>query len=351
MATVQSKIDFRRDPTTERALLDEAAAFVEETSGMTIKALVLDGSRHYFGKGKFSYTGLRRTDPDGSPVVILNVKNYVTGDNRTFETNRALNRLYDELAAFGKPLPRPSIRIKTVSEADVAATTAREEAERAARLVELSEEFGRLPKSDSGAYFHRKGVLRQAAALDIRAGWFHGGEFDAVAFRGIDGGFRGYQMLFEPARVVNGEPVGKLHAKGSATKGAFVALGEIFPVCTLYVAEGVATALTISAAFEDRPIPVNVVACLDCGNIGPVVKAFRGKWPKMRIVVAADDDRWKSPDKNPGLDKARAAATEFDCRVVSPCFDGLDVSSLPTDFNDLHKLAGLDEVRRQLKMT
>ena len=64
----------------------------------------------------------------------------------------------------------------------------------------------------------------------------------------------------------------------------------------------------------------------------------------MKIIFCADDDRWK--DGNPGITKAKAAAEKIGATVVIPKFK--DLATKPTDFNDLHKLEGIDAVRQQL---
>lgn len=50
---------------------------------------------------------------------------------------------------------------------------------------------------------------------------------------------------------------------------------------------------------------------------------------------------------NVGLEKAKAVAQEYGLKMAIPQFQ--DVSSKPTDFNDLHQLEGLEEVRHQVE--
>jgi len=66
---------------------------------------------------------------------------------------------------------------------------------------------------------------------------------------------------------------------------------------------------------------------------------------QTEIVIAADDDQWKS--NNSGLTKAKAAAKAYGVRIISPKFK--DVSSKPTDFNDLGCLEGIEAVKMQLE--
>jgi len=66
---------------------------------------------------------------------------------------------------------------------------------------------------------------------------------------------------------------------------------------------------------------------------------------QAEIVICADDDRWT--EGNPGLTKAKAAADAYGVRLISPKFK--DLSSKPTDFNDLHVLKGIEAVKTQLE--
>src|SRR5262249_27240742 len=71
-----------------------------------------------------------------------------------------------------------------------------------------------------------------------------------------------------------------------------------------------------------------------------------GKFRSARIIVAADDD-YLTPG-NPGLTKAREAATAVAAEVAVPDF-GADRPNGATDFNDLEQHAGADAVRRCLE--
>ena len=78
----------------------------------------------------------------------------------------------------------------------------------------------------------------------------------------------------------------------------------------------------------------------------PVAKFFRGKFPKAKIVICADDDAWR--EGNPGITHARAAAEATQSIVAIPEF-GEGRQDWQTDFNDLHKQCGLNAVLSQIK--
>ena len=75
------------------------------------------------------------------------------------------------------------------------------------------------------------------------------------------------------------------------------------------------------------------------GNLLPVAQALRGKYPCLTLVICADDD-WKT-EGNPGMTAATAAARAVGGLLAVPNFDGLPRGDKDTDFNDLHRLAGM----------
>lgn len=123
---------------------------------------------------------------------------------------------------------------------------------------------------------------------------------------------------------------------GGRVKGCYHAIGR--PSGRLVICEGYATGATVH---EDTGHAVAVA--FNSGNLLPVAKALRTKYPCITIVLAADDD-WKT-EGNPGLTAATEAAGAVGGLLAVPNFDGLPRSDRDTDFNDLHRLAGMVEVR------
>ena len=74
-------------------------------------------------------------------------------------------------------------------------------------------------------------------------------------------------------------------------------------------------------------------------------QAIREKYPDANLVFCADNDQFI--EGNPGVKYAREAAKRVNGLVIIPQFK--DVSSKPTDFNDLAKSEGIDAVCRQTK--
>ncbi len=109
---------------------------------------------------------------------------------------------------------------------------------------------------------------------------------------------------------------------------------------TVYIGEGFATTAAVHMATGGHTI-----IAFDAGNLLPVARTIRQKYPKAEIVVCADDDRWT--EGNPGLSKARQAALAVKGKVAAPRFK--DVATKPSDFNDLYALEGIDAVKQQLQ--
>jgi putative DNA primase/helicase len=111
---------------------------------------------------------------------------------------------------------------------------------------------------------------------------------------------------------------------------------------TVYICEGYATAATIHEATGDA-----AVVAFDAGNLAKVAERVRGQLPDARLVIAADNDRWTTePVENPGVYFAKAAARDVGAALIIPDFDNL--STKPTDFNDLAALQGIEAVLEQL---
>lgn len=99
----------------------------------------------------------------------------------------------------------------------------------------------------------------------------------------------------------------------------------------ILIAEGFATAATLH-----EETGAGVYVAFNAGNLLGVARQVRALHPGGTIILCADNDAWT--DGNPGLTKARAAAIEIGGKLLVPDFSGMDLSSRPTDFNDLYRL-------------
>lgn len=127
--------------------------------------------------------------------------------------------------------------------------------------------------------------------------------------------------------------------------------GELDGTPVIVIAEGYATAAEARRALDWNP----VVAAFDSGNLVPVAKALRERYPDRPILILGDDDSSQIPitGRNPGTAKAREAAQAVNGTVVFPTFLPADVKADPrawTDFNDLARSAlGPEGVARQIR--
>jgi len=163
------------------------------------------------------------------------------------------------------------------------------------------------------------------------------GGYITIPIRSHGGGIKGLQLIYD--KPLSYDPTRtKTFTSGVEKKGHFHAIGELSPMHPLCFVEGYATGASVH---EATGYPV--IVCFDAGNIKPVVESFRAKYPAQDFVICADNDQWKQ--SNTGIDKASDTAKAYGCYLAIPDFTELDVSTKPTDFNDLYLLAGLGMVK------
>ena len=129
-------------------------------------------------------------------------------------------------------------------------------------------------------------------------------------------------MLLIPARDLDGTLHTLQFIKADGTKrfltggrisGCYYAIGK--PTDSLLIAEGYATAATLYQATGRA-----VAACFSCGNMEAVARALRHKFPKLRLILCADNDL--KTKGNPGLTNARQAARAVGGYVAIPKLKG-----------------------------
>lgn len=122
---------------------------------------------------------------------------------------------------------------------------------------------------------------------------------------------------------------------GGRVSGCYFPIGK--PDGALCVAEGFATGASIHEVMGCA-----VAVAFTAGNLLPVARALRAKYPEVRLIVCADDDA--NTPSNPGLSKAREAAQAVGGLLAVPNF-GANRPDGATDFNDLHRNKGPEAVR------
>lgn len=170
---------------------------------------------------------------------------------------------------------------------------ARVRAEAAARALKLWRTA--KPASNDHPYLIRKGVPAYGLRL-LR-------DQLLVPARDIEGRLHSMQFI--------GPDGGKRFLTGGRIAGCYYAIGR--PDDALLLAEGYATAATLHQA-TGRAVAV----CFASGNLGAVARALRSKFPRLRLVVCADNDA--ATAGNPGLTAAREAARAVGGLVAVPHF-------------------------------
>jgi len=162
---------------------------------------------------------------------------------------------------------------------------------RAARLLQAARRA-----SDSHPYLRRKGV-RAYGIRQLR-------EQLVIPIRDSAGVTRSIQFI---------DPDGsKRFLTGGQVQGCYFAIGAL--PGPLLVCEGYATGATLHEACG-YPVAVS----FNAGNLEPVARAIRAKYPSAKLVVCADDDA--NTPGNPGLTKARAAARAVGAALAVPKFE------------------------------
>jgi putative DNA primase/helicase len=129
------------------------------------------------------------------------------------------------------------------------------------------------------------------------------------------------EMLVVPARDVDGllhslQFIGadgsKRFLTGGRVAGCYHSIGR--PDRRLLLAEGFATGATLYQATR-----LATAICFNCGNLQRVALALRAKFPRLQLVICADNDQ--ATPGNPGVTHATAAAKAVGALLAVPRFE------------------------------
>jgi len=126
----------------------------------------------------------------------------------------------------------------------------------------------------------------------------------------------------------------KRFLSGGKKQGCYSTIGKITP--TIAICEGFSTGASIHESTG-----LAVIVALDAGNLPEVAKVMRKKFPEHEFIICADNDA-----NDTGLVAGRKAEAACNGRLVLPKFNMADPTL--TDFNDLHRMEGIDTVRNQI---
>ena len=215
----------------------------------------------------------------------------------------------------------------------------------AARTANIVWENANTRPADAGfPYLSDKGITDPAVLANARINRFK--DEDRLVI----------PMYDRPNHIVNRQAIdangGKFFLPGGEVGGAYGKIAAPNSDWTggVYLAEGFATAASIHMA-TGKP----VVIAFNAGNLPKVAAKIAQILPKNApVYIAADNDASQT-----GIKKAAEAAQVLGNRaqVVMPEFTGDEIArfqqkhgqdSLPSDYNDLHELRGLDAVQSAL---
>ena len=308
----------------------EEFAHALEQAGLDLrgKAPIMDGQIH-----RVPLIGRNGGDLDGAYCGFLDerpagwMQNFSAGEKTTW-------------VATGHTLTKEQIEAQR-------AEIARKREERQRLILEQQQKTARDAHTewiahdwaaDDNPYLQAKGVPAFGVREDLDGTLL-------VPVMTVDKELRGLQTISpegEKRFMYGMEKNGNFHM--IAEPGKDLSQGEII------LAEGYATGASLHMATE-KPVAV----AFDAGNLEPVAKKLREKFPNAAITICADNDHKhtrRTPEGvepwNKGVELAQRAVQEVGGKVVAPIFTDEERAKGLTDFNDLHQSRGLDEVKRQI---
>lgn len=216
------------------------------------------------------------------------------------------------------------------------------------------DQWSKAARSGESPYLVRKQVAKAESVRFMKEpGWENWLIIPLIRYD--EGRMVGVQKI-APAKPEDG--IDKRFNKGFEKVGSACRLGdEPMDGDLILLAEGYATAATGREGVNyEHP----VYMALDSGNLPPVARILRARYPNSPMLFLADDDylpKKNGDDNAAGEKKARQAVKEVgNAALVLPRFTvgrraSDDDESLPklTDFNDLHVVEGIDVVREQIR--
>jgi putative DNA primase/helicase len=133
-------------------------------------------------------------------------------------------------------------------------------------------------------------------------------------------------------QTIDGDGTKSFHKSGRIEGMHAIVGGELKPDDPIIIAEGYATADTVSRATN-----LPVIAAFNAGNIAPVAQLYRDRYPERIVIIAGDNDHSKNADQNVGCRKSEEAAVQVGGFTMLPDFAPDDRG---TDWNDYQKTNG-----------
>lgn len=296
------------------------SAFSEQ--GLNPGQIVLDGRIHRFKADKSDtknsgwYVGWQNhTQLGGEIFQVVVFGNYKEGVTHQYQTEGRKYSAHDR-----KAIKEQIEKAKKAAEAQREISW-REVAEDVKKMWDSFSEEG------SSQYLTRK-QIENFNGLNIR--FDDKGNFYVPA-RDFDGKIWSFEKIQYDGT--------KRFHPGGRVQGCFHVIGKLSGH-RYYFAEGFSTSASIAIATGE-----GVVCCFSATNLPKVVSEFRKNYPDGEFIICGDDDKWK--DKNTGRDVAEDVAKKCLAKAIFPSFQNDE--SKPKDWNDLHVLEGIEEVKNQIE--
>lgn len=258
------------------------------------------------------YVGFQNSKANGEPYCVFVAGNWQTGEKHTIISGNVT------LDKFDRKRADEQVRKAQKAAEEERKKLANEAAERAdERWEELTDDFGK------NEYLEKKGI---AGLYGARIEGFN----LVIPMRNEKGELRNLETISNGGAVKKG-------IFGGERSGLWHEIGPVGDV--IYLCEGFSTAVSVHVAMGEC-----AVVAFNANNLVPVATHLAKKYPKSRIVVAADNDQFN--EINAGLEKAKEAAGVCGGKYVAPKFKDLD--GRPTDWNDLFLREGAEEVFNQI---
>jgi putative DNA primase/helicase len=261
------------------------------------------------------------TRKSGQAFFVVLYGNHRTGDEFKFVSNITLTR--DDSKA-----------LKLQMEAARKEAAAKKAEYQEQTSVEVSDKWDTFSAVGESDYLTKK-LISGLPNLGIR--FSPKGDAFYVPMRDIDGKHWSVQRIQNDGK--------KFFHPGGKVDGNFHVIGDLQSASQIRVAEGFATAGSIALATGEA-----CVVAFTAGNLEPVCKSIRSKYPSASVLVCGDDDIYSKravggveESYNAGRTNAEAAAKAVLGKAIFPTFQNPEKGK--TDFNDLHFHEGIDAVK------
>ncbi|ELS5443328.1 DUF1738 domain-containing protein [Campylobacter coli] len=321
---------------------DEFKAFLEKYELNIEGQPIMDGKLH-----RVSVIGDKGREKSGAYVGFLNghpagfVQNYKTGIKENWKSANSLENTKNK-----------EINLQNALEHNKALKEQRDKELNQAyenTAVKLENEYNNARWANSEhPYLKEKGFDKNFYLKQDKNGNL------LIPLRDIDGKYWATQRIFAngdkmigATRTVEEKEQGIEYP--AKKQGNFFLLGakNLDNVNEVYICEGFATSASVYEATKSPTI-----MGVDAGNLEIIVTSIKEKYPKMNIIIAGDNDVKKELNGNKNVGKTTALGIKEkypEVKVVLPNFTNEEAQKGLSDFNDLMKSRGLEEIKKQLK--